>query len=107
MYTWYWHPYIDPDFNLSTVTRAQWNENSDTGFNNPQYNQWYREQQQLVDFKQRQALVWKMEAFLAQQRPYIQLVEPDLITAHREGWTGFQPQLWGYGKAFYTSPHPT
>jgi hypothetical protein len=30
-----------------------------------------------------------------------------LVTAHSNSWTGFDPQLWGYCKCFYTSPHPT
>ena len=30
-----------------------------------------------------------------------------MITAHSNSWTGFDPQLWGYCKCFYTSPHPT
>lgn len=106
MYTWYWHPYIDPNFNLSVVTTAQWNDNSDTGMNDPLYDSWYTEQSKLVNFKKRQALVWKMEAYLAQQRPYIQLVDTDMITAHSDSWTGFIPNLWGYCKCYYTSPHP-
>ena len=48
-----------------------------------------------------------MEAYLAQKRPYIQLVNTSLITAHDKGWTGFEPQLWSYCKCYYTSPHPT
>ncbi len=107
MYTWYWHPYIDPNFNLSVVTRAQWDDNSDTGFNDPLYDSWWRKQSTLVDFKQRQALVWKMEAYLAQHRPYIQLVDTDMLTAHSSAWTGFQPNLWGYCKCYYTDPHPS
>jgi peptide/nickel transport system substrate-binding protein len=107
MYTWYWHPYIDPDFNLSVVTRAQWYNNSDTGFDDPKYDRWYAEQARLVDFKQRQALVWKMEAYLAQQRPYIQLVDTDMLTAHGGGWTGFEPELWTFCKCYYTSPRPS
>jgi peptide/nickel transport system substrate-binding protein len=107
MYTWYWHPYIDPNFNLSVVTRAQWDDNSDTGFDDPKYDRWYREQSTLVDFKQRQALVWKMEAYLAQQRPYIQLIDNDMLTAHSDAWTGFQPNLWGYCKCYYTAPRPS
>jgi peptide/nickel transport system substrate-binding protein len=106
MYTWYWHPYIDPNFNLSVVTRAQWNDNSDSGFDDPRYDRWYAQQGRLVNFKQRQALVWKMEAYLAQQRPYIQLVDTDMLTAHSDAWTGFQPNLWGYCKCYYTAPHP-
>jgi peptide/nickel transport system substrate-binding protein len=107
MYTWYWHPYIDPNFNLSVVTRAQWDDNSDTGMNDPRYDRWYAQQSTLVNFKQRQALVWKMEAYLAQQRPYIQLINNDMLTAHRNAWTGFQPNLWGYCKCYYTDPHPS
>ena len=107
MYTWYWHPYIDPNFNLSVVTRAQWDDNSDTGMNDPVYDRWYSEQSKLVDFKQRQALVWKMEAYLAQKRPYIQLVDTDMLTAHSDAWTGFAPNLWGYCKCYYTDPQPS
>jgi peptide/nickel transport system substrate-binding protein len=107
MYTWYWHPYIDPNFNLSVVTRAQWDDNSDTGFNDPVYDRWYGEQGKLVNFKQRQALVWTMEAYLAQKRPYIQLVDTDMLTAHSNAWSGFQPNLWCYCKCYYTDPQPS
>jgi len=107
MYTWYWHPYIDPNFNLSVVTRDQWYDNSDSGFDDPVYDRWYVQQSRLVDFKQRQALVWKMEAYLAQKRPYIQLVDTDMLTAYSDAWTGFQPTLWGYCKCYYTDPHPS
>jgi peptide/nickel transport system substrate-binding protein len=107
MFTWYWHPYIDPNYNLSVVTRAQWGNSSDTGFDDPTYDAMWRRQAGLVSFKQRQQLVWQMEAYLAQKRPYIQLVDTDVITAHSNSWTGFYPQLWGYCKCFYTSPHPT
>jgi peptide/nickel transport system substrate-binding protein len=107
MFTWYWHPYVDPSFNLSVVTRAQWNDNSDTGWNNPQYDRWWRQQAALVDQAKRRALVWKMEAYEAKQRPYVQLVDTDLLTAHDTAWTGFVPDLWGYCKCFYTAPHPS
>jgi peptide/nickel transport system substrate-binding protein len=106
-YTWYWHPYIDPNFNLSVVTKVQWCDNSDTGMNDPTYDAWWARQAKLVDFKARQALVWKMEAYLAQKRTYIQLVDTDMITAHADSWTGFIPNLWGYSKLFYTNPRQT
>jgi peptide/nickel transport system substrate-binding protein len=106
MFTWYWHPYIDPDFNLSVVTTAQWYNNSDTGFSDPRYDAWYRRQGTLMDVAQRRALVWKMEAYLADQRPYIQLVDTDALFVHSTRWTGFEPTLWGYCKCYYTSPHP-
>jgi peptide/nickel transport system substrate-binding protein len=107
MYTWYWHPYIDPNFNLSVVTRAQWNDNSDTGMNDPAYDAMWDKQQRTVNVAARRRLVWKMEAYLAQKRPYIQLVNNDLLTAHRDGWTGFYPQLWSFCKCYYTNVRPT
>jgi hypothetical protein len=48
-----------------------------------------------------------MEAYEAQQRPYIQLVDTDTLTAHVNNWTGFVPELGGYCKCYYTSPHPS
>jgi peptide/nickel transport system substrate-binding protein len=106
MYTWYWHPYLDPSFNLSVVTKAEWQNNSDTGFDDPQYDRWWKQQATTVDVAKRRALVWKMEAYLARKRPYIQLVDTSLLTAHASGWTGFRPNLWGYCKCFLTLPHP-
>ena len=91
MFTWYWHPYIDPNFNLSVVTKAQWGNNSDTGMDDPTYDAMYNQQAVTIKFKPRQKLVWKLEAYIADKRPYIQLVNTNLITAHSNGWTGFQP----------------
>ncbi len=106
MYTWYWHPYIDPNFNLSTVTRAQWGNNSDTGWNNPHYDSLWKQQSVTVNVAQRRQIVWQMEAYEAQQRPYIQLVDTDELTAYSDNWTGFQPALGGYCKCYYTGPRP-
>jgi hypothetical protein len=33
-------------------------------------------------------------------------VDADLITAHADSWTGFQPNLWTFCKCYYTSPSP-
>jgi peptide/nickel transport system substrate-binding protein len=105
--TWDWAEYIDPDAQLSYMTRAQWYSWNDTGYNNPQFNKWYLQQATLTDPKQRQALVWKMEAQIAHDRPYIQLVDEGLVTANDKSWTGFYPDLGAYCKCYYTSPHRT
>jgi peptide/nickel transport system substrate-binding protein len=107
MALWDWVGYIDPDFMLSVLTRGQWFSWSDTGYNNPSYDAEYTKQGTLVNFKQRQALVWKMEQQAYDQRQYIQLVNEDLVTANAKGWTGFYPQLGAYCKCYYTSPHQT
>jgi peptide/nickel transport system substrate-binding protein len=105
--TWDWAEYVDPDAQLSYMTRAQWYSWSDTGYNNPTFNKQYLQQATLIDPKQRQALVWKMEAEVAHDRPYIQLVDEDTVTANDKAWTGFYPDLNGYCKCYYTSPHMT
>jgi peptide/nickel transport system substrate-binding protein len=105
MALWDWVGYIDPDFMLSVLTRPQWFSWSDTGYSNPAYDAEYIKQGTLTDFKQRQALVWKMEQQAYDQRQYIQLVNEELVTANAKSWTGFYPQLGAYCKCYYTSPH--
>jgi peptide/nickel transport system substrate-binding protein len=107
MALWDWVGYIDPDFMLSVLTRPQWFSWSDTGYNNPAYDADYTKQGTLTNFKQRQALVWKMEQEAYDQRQYIQLVNEELVTANAKNWTGFYPQLGAYCKCYYTSPHQT
>jgi peptide/nickel transport system substrate-binding protein len=105
--TWDWGEYVDPDAQLSYMTRAQWYSWTDNGYNNPIFNKQYLQQATLIDPKARQALVWKMEAEVAHDRPYIQLVDEDTVTANDKTWTGFGPDLNGYCKCYYTSPHRT
>jgi peptide/nickel transport system substrate-binding protein len=105
--TWDWAEYVDPDAQLSYMTRAQWVSWNDTGYNNPTFNKQYLQQATLINPKQRQALVWKMEAEIAHDRPYIQLVDEDLVTANDKQWTGFYPDLGAYCKCYYTHPHKT
>ena len=104
MFTWYWHPYIDPDFNLGVVTTSELNNNSDTGWSNPAYDALYEKQRTTVDLAARRNLVWQAQAEIASARPYIQIVEANLVTASSTGWTGFEPTLFTLGKAYYTSP---
>ena len=40
-------------------------------------------------------------------RPYIQLVNEELVTASDKQWSGFYPELNAYCKCYYTSPHLT
>jgi peptide/nickel transport system substrate-binding protein len=104
---WDWAGYIDPDFMLSVLTRPQWFSWSDTGYNSPAYDAEYVKQGTLTNFKQRQALVWKMEQQVFDQRQYIQLVNEELVTANAKNWSGFYPELQAYCKCYYTSPHQT
>jgi peptide/nickel transport system substrate-binding protein len=103
--TWDWAEYIDPDPQMSYMTKSQWYVWNDTGYDNPQFDQWYLQQATLTNFNERKALIFKMEQQIAKDRPYIQLVNEDLLTASTKQWTGFYPDLNAYCKCYYTSPH--
>ena len=103
---WDWAEYIDPDAQMSYMTKAQWLSWNDTGYNNPQFDQWYKQQATLLNFKDRQALIFKMEQQIAKDRPYIQLVNEDLVTASTKGWTAFEPDLNAYCKCYLHKPAP-
>jgi peptide/nickel transport system substrate-binding protein len=105
MATWFWSGYIDPSFVLSGLTTAEWDSIGDTGFNDPTYNRWFTEQESTVNQQKRRALIFSMEQFIYNERPYIQLVDEDLVTAHDSQWTGFLPDLGAYCTCYYTSPH--
>ncbi len=47
------------------MTKAQWYSWNDTGYDNPQFDQWYKEQATLTNFKDRQALIFKMQQQIA------------------------------------------
>jgi ABC-type transport system substrate-binding protein len=101
MSMWYWTGYLDPSFILSIVTRAQWFSNSDTGMDDPTYDNWWREQASTVDTARRRALVWKMEAYLAHARPYIILASIDTVDAVSREWSLDSPSVSGYCKCYY------
>jgi ABC-type transport system substrate-binding protein len=73
-----------------------------TGWNNPHYDHLWQRQSVTVDVAKRRQIVWQMEAYEAQQRPNIQLVDTDELTAYKDTWSGFEPALGGY----YTAPRP-
>ncbi len=105
MAMWDWVGYIDPDFQLSVVTKAQWCSWSDTGWDNPAYDKLYNEQGLAVNPAKRRALVWRMQQIIWDNFLYTQLVEEKAIDAHSDKWTGFSPALSAYSKAYYTGPH--
>jgi peptide/nickel transport system substrate-binding protein len=105
MAMWDWIGYVDPDFMLSVVTKAQWCSWSDTGWDNPEYDRLYEQQGTTVDPEERKQIVWRMQEMIYDNFLYTQLVNLDVIAAHAKGWDGFSPALDAYSKKFYTAPH--
>jgi peptide/nickel transport system substrate-binding protein len=102
---WSWVGYLDPDFVLSVVTCDQWGGWSDTGYCNPAYDELYEEQGVTVDQEARKEIVWEMQDIMQADRPYIQLVVADYVTAWQKNWDGFHPDLIAYSKLPWTDPH--
>jgi len=82
---WGWGPDPDPDFILSVMTTDQFVDGgwSDSGYHNPEYDQFYLDQQQAVDKAERQKIVWKMQEMVYNDRPYIVLYYEKLLQAYR------------------------
>jgi peptide/nickel transport system substrate-binding protein len=89
---WGWGPDPDPDFILSVMTTDQFVEGgwSDSGYHNPEYDQLYLDQQMALDKSARQAIIWKMQEIVFNDRPYITLYYEKLLQAYRsDRFTGF------------------
>ena len=84
-----WQPYVDPDFQLSVFLKSQWGNWNDCGYDNPAYDKLYSEQGGVMNSGARQAIIYKMQDMLFNDRPYIVLNYPDWIEAHSRSWTGF------------------
>ena len=75
---WDWTALVDPDFMLSVVTCGQYGGWSDSGFCDKRYDAMYSQQQLTPNQAKRRAVVWRMQAYLAQQRPYLWLANERL-----------------------------
>jgi peptide/nickel transport system substrate-binding protein len=92
---WDWTALIDPDFMLSVVTCGQYGGWSDSGYCNKKYDHWYAQQQVARTVAARRKLVWKMQAYLYKQRPYLWLANDDSVDAVSKNWVGFQNTAQG------------
>jgi peptide/nickel transport system substrate-binding protein len=92
---WDWTALIDPDFMLSVVTCGQYGGWSDSGFCNKGYDKMYAEQQLAPTVAKRRQIVWRMQAYLYKQRPYLWLANDDSVSATSKNWVGFKNTAQG------------
>jgi len=94
---WDWIPAVDPAEILSVLLRNQWGSNSDTGYNNPTYDNLYNQQEREVNPGKRQQLVYQMQKIQFDDRPYIILNYPNVIDSYNaKKWADFYNEP-GYG----------
>jgi peptide/nickel transport system substrate-binding protein len=85
---WDWVGLIDPDFMLSVVTCAQYGGWSDSGFCDKRYDRLYSQQQLTPNQAKRKQVVWKMQKYLYDRRPYVWLAAQDAVWAVSKSWSG-------------------
>ena len=91
-YIWGWGGDPDPDFILSIFTTKQCLSWSDGCYSDPQFDQWYVEQQSIFDPEERKLFVDDMQAFLYEQVPEIVIAYPEYLQAYRtDTFTGYIP----------------
>ena len=108
---WDWVALVDPDFMLSVVTCDQYGGWSDSGFCDKRYDALYTKQQLTPNQASRKAVVWQMQKYLAQKRPYLWLAALDHVSAVSPKWAGLvdsgQGPFNSISKASLTSVHQT
>ncbi len=107
---WDWVGLIDPDFMLSVVTCEQWSGWNDSGFCDKTYDAMYSKQQLTPDQAKRKAVVWQMQEYLAEKKPYLWLAGLDHVSAVSKKWTGLVDSPQGpfnsLSKLSLASVHP-
>ncbi len=69
---WGWGSDPDPGFLLSVMTTDEIpTGNSETGYSNPEYDELYQQQQVELDPEKRKEIIWRMQAIVHEDLPYI------------------------------------
>ena len=99
---WYYAGYIDPNFILSILTKAEWGNWNDTGYDNPAYDRLYQQQLSTVDQSKRAVIVKHMQRIINADKPYLFLTNERWLAAAGTGWKGFNPELYATAKTYFT-----
>lgn len=101
MFIWGWGGDIDPSVMLELLTTWQIGSNNEPHFSNAQYDELFKEQQTLMDEKERQAIVFEIQKIAYDEAPYIILLYDNNLQAIRsDRWTGFKQIPAGTGPFF-------
>lgn len=105
LFLWDYDGTKDPDFILSVLTCDQYGGWNDSGYCNPEYDELYQEQSVTLDRAKRKDIVWRMQEIANRDRPYIWIVNLELISVRKTSWEGFRPELEGRSKLAWTLVH--
>jgi peptide/nickel transport system substrate-binding protein len=94
LYIWGWGPDPDPDFILSTFTADQCGNWSDTCYSDPEYNQWYLDQQIAPSPEERQQIIYEMQRKIYTDIPEVVLYYDKALEAYDSAnWEGLEDNI--------------
>jgi len=97
-----WQLGRDPDnYQMWHSSQQKEGEYNFCGYSNPQVDHWLVEARQTFDFKQRQALYWKIHRQIAEDLPYVFLYCPDELIAIHKRFRGPEVAPLGIGWNFW------
>lgn len=91
MFIWGWGGDIDPSVMLELLTTWQIGANNEPHFASAKYDELFKQQQTMMDEKERQAAVFELQKIAYDEAPYIILLYDNNVQAIRsDRWTGFK-----------------
>ena len=93
---WNWHPGLDPNFLMASLTCDQWGSWNDVGYCDPEFDQMVRQQRMEVDVEARKEILDEMQQKIYDERPYIILTYDERIDVWSDDWEGFVPSPQGF-----------
>ena len=96
MYLWGFSGQPDPNFSLSIYLSSQLRKWNGAGYQNPEYDKLFNDQQRAVDPKERQRLIYKMQEIHYKDSPSIVLYYMKALGAFRSDYLqGFHEDMAG------------
>jgi peptide/nickel transport system substrate-binding protein len=99
---WYAVGFPDPDLNLAFASCSLIGSYNYTGYCNARYDALVKQEQALpgtANRAKRLAVVHKAQGLFEQELPFIPILSPDYVGAHRKSWTGFNGVFAGFDMA--------
>jgi peptide/nickel transport system substrate-binding protein len=97
---WGWAAYIDPNYILSVLTCGQRGALSDSGYCNPTYDRLFNKQAATTNQAARQKIVYRMQQIILRDRPYLLLINSNVLEAWSKKWCNIITSPDGFANYF-------
>lgn len=102
MFIWGWGGDLDPSVMLNILTSSEIGSSNEPGYDNPDYDKLYAEQDTMLDKAARKKLTDEMQRMVYEDSPYIILVYDQYVQGYnKDKWTGLKQIPEGTGSYFF------